>query len=230
MIKELLTSSFNDLKFEPIEHKYTLEDQNMIPVSNVVETFAEEFSDQISINYANRCNLNLDEVRESWKQAGDIACNFGHSVHSFGEEYYSNKNLQPSNNHEKALVKFWNDLPNNIIPIACETKVYSKLYNYAGTFDLLLHDNLIGGSIIVDYKTNKDLFKNYNGKLMLSPFEFLLDTPYNHYQLQLSLYQIPLEEIGINVIERWVIWLKKDGSYNVIKTYNYSEYLKQHLQ
>lgn len=230
MIKDILNSHFNDLEFEPIEHKYMLEGQNMTPVSNVVETFYEPFSDQISVNYANRYNLNVDDVRTSWKNASDIACNFGHSVHNFGEQYYSNKNLQPSNNHELALVNFWNDLPSHIIPIACETKIYTRQYGYAGTFDLLLHDTYRGGTIIVDYKTNQDLFKNYKGKLMLSPFDFLLDTPYNHYQLQLSLYQIPLEELDIDVIDRWIVWLKGSGDYSKYETYNYTEYLKTNLK
>jgi hypothetical protein len=229
MVGNLITSKFGDLGFEPIEHKYTLDGQNLIPVSDVVSSFAEEFSDQISIDYAHRYGLNIKDVRASWKQSGDIACDFGHAVHAFGERYYSDKSEQPKNNHEFALVKFWNELPYTIRPIASEARVYTKQYRYAGTFDLLLYDESNDGYIIVDYKTNKDLFKNYKGRLMLSPFDFLLDNPYNHYQLQLSLYQIPLEEIGINIIDRWVIWLKGTGDYSIFKTDNYTEYLKQTL-
>lgn len=229
MTKDLIISSFGNLEFEPVQHKYTLDNQDMMPVSNVVEKFIEEFSDQIAINYALRYGLKVEDVRSSWKQAGDISCDFGHSVHDFGERYFYNKTLLPRNQHEVSLVKFWNDLPYHIRQITCEAKVYTRQYKYAGTFDLLLYDEIRNGYIIVDYKTNKDLFKNYRGKLMLSPFDFLVDNPYNHYQLQLSLYQIPLEEIGINIIDRWVIWLKPTGDYSKYETYNYTDYLKQTL-
>lgn len=230
MIKDLISSSFNSLEFEPVEHKYTLQGINMMAVSKVIDQFAEEFSDDIAIRYAEKNGLNVEDVRASWKSAGDIACDFGHQTHDYGEKYYYDKTLEPANNHEKALRQFWLDLPSHIKPVACETRVYTKRFRYAGTFDLLVYDELREGYIIVDYKTNKDLFKNFRGKMMLEPFDFLLDHPYNHYQIQLSLYQIPLEEIGIKVIDRWVIWLKPDAKYDKFETYDYTDYLKNNLK
>jgi hypothetical protein len=76
-----------------------------------------------------------------------------------------------------------------------------------------------------DYKTNEDLFKNYKEKKLLEPFDFLLDCPYNHYQIQLSLYQILLEQTNFFVSERWLIYLEADGNYKKYNCYNYTEYL-----
>lgn len=231
MITTLLDSSFNNLHFEPVQHRYTLEGRELTSVSKVVETYEDLFDvESKSIEYAKRYNLNLEEVRESWKNTRDIACDFGHSVHNFGERYFYNKTQRPTNNHEFALVKFWKELPDWLRPIACEKRIYITEYGYAGTFDLLLHDVEHQGVIIVDYKTNKDLFKNFKGKKLFSPFDFLFDNPYNHYQLQLSLYQIPLENIGIKVLERWVIWLTSDGEYLKYKTEDYTAHLKQDLK
>jgi hypothetical protein len=226
MIKSLITSSFNELEFEPVAHKYTLHGKDMMPVSNVIKRFEEGFdTEQKSFEYALKHGLNQDDVKKMWKDNSDAACDFGHQTHDFGERYFYEKNLKPQNGHEQAIVKFWSEIPEHIIPVLCETRVYIKQLGYAGTFDLLLQNTLDGTAIIVDYKTNKDLFKNFRGKMLKAPFEFLLDTPYNHYQLQLSLYQIPLETIDVKVSERWVIWLRGDGTYSKYETYDYTDHL-----
>ena len=73
-----------------------------------------------------------------------------------------------------------------------------------------------------DYKTNKDLYKNFRGERMLYPFNELLNCSFNVYQLQLSLYQLALEFIGFKVIGRRIIWLKDDSSYEKINTNSYT--------
>ena len=74
-------------------------------------------------------------------------------------------------------MKFWNELPPHIIPIIAEARMYHKEFLYAGTPDFLLYNTLTGKYIILDYKTNIDIFKNYNNQKMLAPFEHLLDSP-----------------------------------------------------
>jgi hypothetical protein len=66
-----------------------------------------------------------------------------------------------------------------------------------------------------EYKTNGDLFKCYKGQTLLAPFDYLESTPYNKYQLQLSYYQLMLEEIGIKVSGRKLIYLKADATYRI---------------
>ena len=81
--------------------------------------------------------------------------------------------------------------------------MYHKEYLFGGTLDLLLYDTIQEGYIIGDYKTNKDLFKNYRGQTLKDEFSFLLQNSFNIYQLQLSLYQILLEQLSdIKVIKR----------------------------
>jgi hypothetical protein len=65
---------------------------------------------------------------------------------------------------------------------------------------------------------------------MLAPFEDMLDMPYNHYQLQLSLYQILLEEQGYEVEANVLIWLLPNGNYQQYKTKNFTNILKEQLQ
>jgi hypothetical protein len=92
-----------------------------------------------------------------------------------------------------------------------------------------LYNTLTGKFILADYKTNRDLFKNFASKKLLYPFNFLLDNPYNKYQLQLSSYQILFELVGYEVESRRIIWIKPDGNYEMFKTVDYTERLKQYL-
>ena len=52
--------------------------------------------------------------------------------------------------------------------------------------------------------------------MLLHPFEDLYAEAQSLYTLQLSCYQIPLEDIGLKVIGRRLIHLKEDGTYEKI--------------
>jgi hypothetical protein len=82
--------------------------------------------------------------------------------------------------------------------------------------------------VIDDYKTNGDLFKAYD--YMLPPFQFLESTPYNKYQIQLGLYQIMLEEVGINVINRRIVYLQANGNYVLYNLYDLKDTIKEYLR
>ena len=107
--------------------------------------------------------------------------------------------------------------------------MYHKELMYAGTLDILCYNKNTGEYIILDYKTNKDLFKNFKEKKLLKPFDNLLDNPFNKYQLQLSFYQILIEQIDfIKISSRKIIWIKPNGNYQLYDTEDYTEQLKQY--
>lgn len=140
--------------------------------------------------------------------------------------------MVPTHPKEEAILKFWDELPPNLHFVLAETKVYSGVNpnlpklnkNYAGTFDLLFYykhpiDDSKSGLLVCDYKTNKELTKEFSrakDKMLLHPFENLYDEAQSLYTLQLSCYQIPLEDIGLKVIGRRLIHLKDDGTYEKI--------------
>ena len=69
------------------------------------------------------------------------------------------------------------------------------------------------------HNTNESLVKDYShshNKMMLPPFQDLYAEPKGKYTLQLSAYQIPLEDIGLKVIARRLVWLKNDETYELI--------------
>jgi hypothetical protein len=148
-------------------------------------------------------------------------------------KFVKDKNwLIPTRPKEEAVLKFYNELHPNLHFVLAETKVYTGTnlqltnlkQNYCGTFDLLMYykdpnNEEKSGLIIMDYKTNASLTKDFSremGKFLLPPFGELYEESLSYYTLQLSAYQIPLEDIGLKVIGRRIIWLKDDGTYELI--------------
>lgn len=138
---------------------------------------------------------------------------------------------------EIAALKFWNDMPRCYVPIMPETKVYRKDLGYSGTFDLLVYYDATlnnkteekSGLIIMDWKTNKDLYKCY-GNNLLEPFNELKDMPVSLYKLQQSLYELALTHIGLKVVGRMLMWLLETGEYEKVPLESYSLTLENELR
>lgn len=84
------------------------------------------------------------------------------------------------------------------------------------------HTYLADKMLLVTHNTNKDLYKSYsrdNGIMMLEPFGSMgfYEEAWSHYAIQLSLYSIGLMQLGIKPIDRVLIWLKDDGTYEKVK-------------
>ena len=231
-LKIQILDYFKGLQFDEAEHRYAVNGQQIkISVSGVIKHFVEPFDKYtISARIAARDGISQQDVLKSWENEAQRACQNGKDTHLFGELYPFNRHIKPRTKFEEAIVNFWNDLPSTVIPVVMELQMYHKEYMFAGTADILLYNTVTKTFIIGDYKTNKDLFKNYKGKTLLNPFKNLLDTPYNKYQLQLSFYQILLEQAGFKVSSRKLIWLKPDGSYLLYNTDDYTEILKEQLK
>ena len=84
-------------------------------------------------------------------------------------------------------------------------------------------DDSKSGLVIMDWKTNASLSSDYSRdkhKMLYYPFDEYYDENKSLYTIQLSCYQIPLEDIGLKIIGRRLIWLKDDGNYEIIKLDN----------
>ena len=188
--------------------------------------------------------MSKDEIRELWDKSSKEACDFGTLVHGFGEsmfywaigeddkilpeykEQFATGEPIAKNKHEEAVIQFWKDIPESFVPVLAETKVFNTEGTpYAGTFDILFYyykgkNDPRNGLVLMDWKTNGAITNDYirdNGKMMKPPFNDIFDDALGHYQLQLSLYQQCIENLGLKVIGRRIIWLLPDGSYEKIK-------------
>jgi hypothetical protein len=225
-----LIQPFSNLTFEEKKHKYFVEGKPIkTSVSGLISEFYEHFNAQAVAPYsARKLGITTEEVLKQWADINQESRDRGHRVHNFGELYQFDRSLKPSCPQE-AIVAFWASLPEHIIPVAAELRMYHFKYLFAGTADIILFDTKTQTYIIADYKTNKDLFKNFKNKTMLAPFEALLDCPLNHYVVQLSYYQLLLEQIGVRVTKRVIIWLGLDGKFTCINTDDVTSILKTTL-
>ena len=219
---------FKELQFDAQKHSYEVRGKPLTSVSKTISKYVEKVDfDKIAGFVAKKRGITKAEVLAEWEAKKIASCNQGTLVHTFGENY--NGMQKPTNGFEEAIVKFWDNIPDYIEPFLFELQMFSETLGIAGTSDIILFNNKTGKFIIADYKTNEDLFKNYKGKTLLPPFEDLLDSPYNKYQLQLSMYQLLFEQCGFEVESRRIIWLKPNGTYENFKTEDLTQKLLKEL-
>lgn len=240
-IKSKIDTQFSQLEFDEARHAYEVQGRKLPSVSSKIHSFEEEVDwDEKAYHVAMRDGKTKEQVLQEWKENNEESTERGHRVHLFGELYPFNRSMKPSCKQEEAVVKFWDDLPPHLLIVSLEIRMYHPLLSFAGTSDILLYDIKTGTFIIADYKTNKDLFKNFKEKKLLYPFQHLLDCPINKYQIQLSLYQLLFEQTGYKVSARKIIWLLaedtlvqgkqyKVGEYVMFDTHDYSKYIESYL-
>lgn len=266
-IRNKIKETFSGLVFIEEGHKYFLNGKQMTCVSDVTHMFQEHFDSESKAVETSQRNfdnpkskyyrMTPEMILEKWKSISTDACTTGTFRHEFGEScfYYMtgqyDKILPDYQDRltddggfiayepkEEAVVRFYEDIPECIVPILAETKVYDEELGYSGTFDILFYYDaeLEGktsdksGLVIMDWKTNRDLYKNFMGKTLLYPFNELLDMPLSIYKLQLSLYQNCLNKIGLKVVARRILWLKPDGTYDKINLEEYVGVLREELK
>lgn len=224
---------FSKLTFNEELHKYYVDGNPLsISVSGLIEKFKHPTDwETIKINKALREGKTPEYFTKLWKEKADRACDLGTDVHLFGEQYPLDRSLKPNNKFKEAIVKFWADLPDYIVPLQLEAQMYHLKYLFGGTSDILLLNTKTNKIYIADYKTNENLFNEFNGQRMQGPFSHLLCNNFNHYQIQLSYYQILIEQIpGVKISGRKIIWLLPTGDYNMYETENFTEILKKNLE
>ena len=214
-----IRKEFIKLDFDEEKHVYFVDNKPLkASVSKLIKQYYIPFNaEEVAERKALQTGFSKESFLNDWKEINLEAITRGHRVHTFGEFYpYKKGKMIPSCPQEEAVVKFWNEIPEHIILVGTEIRMYHKEKGYAGTADILLFDTMNQTYIIADYKTNKDLFKNFMGKKMINGFEHKFDMPFSHYEIQLSHYQILVEQIhGIKVSRRIVIHLQMDGNYKM---------------
>lgn len=229
-----LNDCFNDLEFTESTHTYTRNGEKLPSVSSKIKTFYEPFNaKKIAPLYAKKHGLKTAEVIKMWNKTGEVASAKGTGFHDWAEQYairiqnptYAFIDTLTPDHMQINCKAFWNELDPKYEIAALELRMYHEDFKYAGTADIILKNAETGKYVIADYKTNKDLFKNYRGKTMKMPFEQLLDCPMSKYEIQLSYYQMMLEAKGFEVEDRWIIHVDLKDTYKLYKTPDHSSTL-----
>jgi hypothetical protein len=224
-LKQKVLGYFSNLDFNSEKHSYKYRDRTLSSVSSIIKKYVEpvdfvQIAKFVAIRETKLRGYKVTQamILQEWEDKKNNACNQGNKAHSFGEIYEKGK--VPNNNFEKAIVAFWDSIPDYIYPFLFELQMFSEELGIAGTADIILYNSKTRKFIIADYKTNEDLFKNHKGKKLMKPFDFLLDSPFGKYTIQLSLYQYLFEQIGFDfqVESRKIVWLKPDGTFEIFNT------------
>lgn len=144
---------------------------------------------------------------------------------------YEDGFLIPYGEKQMAVAKYYEDLNNvdNMWAVMPETKVYIESgnnpfgmnLNVSGTFDALFAFMDSKGKLklsVRDWKTNASLLNSYNmsmGNTLLYPFDSgeFINQPKSMYTIQLSLYQLGLQQLGYEIGDRKLLWLTDSGEY-----------------
>lgn len=241
--RELILDKFKKIEFVEEGHKYSVDDDEYTPVSNIIKLYEPEVDwDQKAADYAKKYGRKKEDVQKEWKLNNLKSTISGTRTHEFGESYTNlicghpeliceqNKpqyieeynTMVSTYPKEDAVKKFYDELEKNLHPVGAEFKLstqYMDCLKICGTCDLLFYDSDNDYYVIGDWKTNKSLIKEYarnNGVCMKYPLDKKIDEPLSHYRVQFNLYQRMLESIGLNIGDRILVWLKDDGTYEKI--------------
>ena len=244
ILRDSILEKFSDIVFIEEGHRYIVDGKEYIPVSNIIKEFERPVDwDKKAEMYALRNRRRKEDVQKEWRLNNLKSTISGTRTHLFGESYTNlmcgrpelislqnmpqyvgeYNTLIPTYPKEEAIVRFYDDLEENLRPVGAEFKLSTKYIEGArpicGTCDLLLYDSKSDECVICDWKTNKSLTKDYSrtyGIMMTGCMSGYYDEPLSHYILQFNIYQRMLESAGIRVKERILVWLKDDGTYERI--------------
>ena len=243
--RNLINEKFGGIKFIEEGHQYFVDKTEYIPVSNIIKRYEPVVDwDQKAADYALKYGKKKEDVQKDWKLNNLKSTISGTRTHEFGESYTNllcghpeliceqNKpqyikeynTMVSTYPKEDAVIKFYSELEKNLHPVGAEFKLSSQYLEgtepICGTCDLLFYDSEKDGIVIGDWKTNKSLTKDFarvNGVMMTGLMSKFIDEPLSHYTLQFNIYQRLLESIGLKILDRVLIWLKDDGTYERIR-------------
>lgn len=207
------------ITFTPENHTYTDESgADYVSVTRFINRFVPQFNfEEKSKRYASKYGMDVEDVRNDWKQKNKDSTDFGTKVHTLIEEAIKNQVLIPGDFFN--VVKDIYDEINKSFKgeYLTETIVSNSEYRVAGTSDLIIDDK--NTFSIVDFKTNKQIkyTNDFEEKNLLDPIKHIPNSEYFKYSLQLSFYAYFYSLQTKKHVDRLAFyWLKRKNS----KDYN----------
>lgn len=232
-------------KFDEPTHTYTYGKQKFISVTTFLKQFEKEFDTEYWSNKKAVDRLVLEEkeltkdnileykqiILDEWKYKTDTACDIGSMIHLYIESKYKGETFD-INSYEpdiqerlKRFEQVYDKRLFKLTPIAQEIRIFSKRLKLAGTFDALFeHDNEL---YIFDWKTNKKFTtdKDFSFGNLLPPFQNYKNNKFNIYSIQVSIYRLMLESVGIFVKDCVLVHIPIEGEAVLYKTNDFRKEL-----
>jgi ATP-dependent exoDNAse (exonuclease V) beta subunit len=237
VLNKLLVFDDPNFKFDPEEHKYTLDGEHFISVTQFISKFHKPFeTDFWSKKKAEQAGVSQDEILKEWKALNDRANELGTATHNWIENYF-NKIYQelPTdpdiidriNKFNVAYAKWLHKMT----PLKFEQRIFSRKWKIAGMMDALFYYN--DCVFILDWKTNKKFThdEHEQGKFetLISPFDNYYKNHLNEYSIQVSLYKLILREIGINIKACYLLHIGPNSEAQMYKAHDLSDLLENFL-
>ena len=233
-LKEL-NNAFKDFVFFPSDHHYEYKGKTIgISVTKFIGQYVNEFDKELIANkVAKRDNKTVEEILNAWEQKNNWACKKGTYIHEYIQALFSEEPdfsyLPFDEDKEKQeiikicldqCINFYEDYKKSLVHLADEFVIGSSEFDIASAIDHLFINKVTGGLLLVDYKTNSDIYKNEKyAKKMKAPLHHLKDTTLNHYFIQLSIYKFIVERYTNLKIEKMlIVWFSENNdNYKIIE-------------
>ena len=163
-----------DLEYDDAKHTYMVGDRKVPSVTRVVDAVFPKYltewaatagADHWKENYGEDADM-YNGIRNAHKQISHKAQEIGLEVHKWIELYIKVKMIDGETATEypeavKIPMQNFHDWVESreIEWLACEKKVYSRSWEYAGTIDALAKIN--GKLCVIDFKTSAKIYKEY---------------------------------------------------------------------
>lgn len=226
-----------NFKFDPVEHKYTLDGEHFISVTQFISRFHKEFdSDYWSKVKAEQAGISQEEMLAQWKALNDRANFVGSAMHNWIENYFNQvwQELPLDLDVIDRINKFNKIYATSLYklkPIKFEQRIFSRKWKIAGMMDALFEYN--GNVFIVDWKSNSkwthDGHEKGKKEPLLYPFNDYYKNHLNEYSIQVSLYKLILREIGIEIKTAYLVHIPSYEEATIYKTHDFSNILEEYL-
>ena len=237
VLKRLKIFDDPNFKFDPEKHKYTLNGEHFISVTQFISKFHKPFeTDFWSKKKAEEAGISQDEILLEWKKLNDRANEIGTATHNWIENYFNRLHqdlpldvdvIDRINKFNVAYCKWLHKMK----PIKFEQRIFSKKWKIAGMMDALFWYN--GCVFILDWKTNKKFTHDEHeaGKFeqLLFPFDNFYKNHLNEYSIQVSLYKLILQEIGIDIKACYLLHIGPNSEAQMYKALDLSNELESYL-
>ena len=228
---------FNDFEFFENGHYYEYKGQRVgISVTTLIGQYENEFdAETVAERVATRDGKTTQEILKEWKYKNEFSKVKGSTCHEYAQHLWNNKKWLwtgwGNDEYESEIFShtcdyifeqsrnFYEDYKNKLEHLADEFIIGSEEYDIASAIDHLFINKQTGGLVLVDYKTNSDIYKGEKyAKNMKVPLSHLKDTTLNHYYLQLSIYKYLLEKYtDLKVDEFFIVWFSENiENYEII--------------
>ena len=209
-----------------------------ISASRILGSLEKEFDAK---EMAQRCSLKQghemfgippEQIIQIWSDRGEASATKGDQTHDYirfvlGDDRTALQRFLKTNQIPHRMQMCFLDFKNKNLNGACdlidtEFKLFSEKHRVSLVVDAMF--NFIEyGLYVFDWKTNEAISR-YSRYKLLPPFDFLDNSKWNIYTLQLQIYQFILqEEYGLEIKGTRNVWLTEDGSESIKPKFPYDK-------